>query len=204
MNREFPKATLLNLGNKIYTTIRIEYPWAPHSCSHYQVFGHKILHYPFYKATNTKSVPNSSNPSGSKGDRHGNGEKVTSDPRTRHHKVSNPGKELNEGVDSVIDSIRDFSSVVPLGTSVKNGVKVNEGDASLKRPTNTFDFLDISEVSALPDDVDELASTSSVIPDTADYSDTSPNCDTFKQVKRIDEWTILLFLYLCPRANSGD
>ena len=190
------------MGNDKYTTIRIEYPWASHSCSHCQVFGHIILHYPFSKATNTKSVPNSSNPSGSKGSRHGNGEEVTSDPRTRHHKVSNPGKELNEGVDSVIDSIRDFSSVVPLGTSVKNGVKVNEGDASLKRPTNTFEFLDISEVSAPPDDVDELASTSFVIPDTADYSDTSPNCDTFKQVKRIDEWTILLCLYLCPRANS--
>ena len=33
----------------------------------------------------------------------------------------------------------------------------------------------------------EVASTSSMIPDIADFSNTSPNCDTFKQVKRIDE-----------------
>ena len=126
------------------------------------------------------------NPFGSKGARHGNGEEVTTDSRTRHHKVSNPGNS-NEGVDSVIDSIRDCPSVVPLVTSAKNGVKANGGDASLKRPANTFEYLAISEVSAPPDEVVELASTSSVIPDTSDYSDTSPNCDTFKQVKRIDE-----------------
>ena len=32
-----------------------------------------------------------------------------------------------------------------------------------------------------------MASTSCEIPDTAEYSDTSPICDTFKLVKRIDE-----------------
>ena len=47
LNSEFPKAALLNLGNDKYTTVRIEYPWVPHSFSHWQVFGHKILHCPF-------------------------------------------------------------------------------------------------------------------------------------------------------------
>ena len=187
LNSEFPKAALLNLGNGKYTTVRIEYPWVPHSCSHCKVFGHKILHCPFSKARSTKPVPDSSNPYGNKGARHGNGEEEIADSRIGHHKVSKPIKELNEGVDSVIDSIRDCPSMVPPVTSVKTTVKVNGGDASLKRHRNTFEYLALSEVSAPPVDVVELASTSSVIPDTGDYSDTSPNCDTFKQIKIIDE-----------------
>ena len=187
LNSEFPKAALLNLGNTKYTTVRIEYPWVPHSCSHCQVFGHKILHYPFSKATNSNPVPDSSNPSSSKGVRHGNGEEEIADFRAGHQKVYNPVKELNEGVDSVIDSIRDCPSIVPPVTSIKTGVKVNGGDASLKLPSNTFEYLALSEVSAPLDDVVQLASTSFVIPNTADYSDTSPNCDTFKHIKRIDE-----------------
>ena len=187
LNSEFPKSALLNLGNEKYTTIRIEYPWVPHSFSHCQVFGHKILHCSFFKATNTKPVPDNSNPSGSKGSRHANGEEAIVDSRARHHKVSNPIKDLNEGVDSVIDSIRDCLSIVPPVTSDKTGVKVNGGDASLKRPGNTFEYLALSEASAPPDGVVDLASTSSMIPDTVDFSDTSPNYDTFKQIKRIDE-----------------
>ena len=187
MNSEFPKSALLNLSNDKYTTVRIEYPWVPHSCSHCQVFGHKILHCPFSKATNTKPVPDSSNPCGSKGARHANGEEAIVDSRAGHHKVSNPVKDLNEGVDIVIDSIKDCSSIVPPVTSDKTGVKVNCGDASLKRPSNTFEYLAFSKALAPPDDVVDLASTSSVILDTANFSDSSPSCDTFKQTKRIDE-----------------
>ena len=72
-------------------------------------------------------------------------------------------------------------------TSTKSGVKLNGGDASHKRHANSFEYLAISKVSAPPVEGAELASTSSVIPDTADFSDTLPNCDTLKQVKRIDE-----------------
>ena len=187
LNSEFPKSALLNLGNDKYTTVRIEYPWVPHSCSHCQVLGHKILHYPFSMAMNTKSVPDSSNPSGSKGARHANGEEAIVVSRAVHHKVSNSVNELNEGVNSVIDSIRDCPSIVLLVTSDKTGIKVKGGDASLKHPGNTFEYLAISEASTPPDDVVDLASTSSVIPNTTDFSDTSPNCDTFKQIKRIDQ-----------------
>ena len=34
LKSDFPKAALLNLGNDKYTTVRIEYPWVPHCCSH--------------------------------------------------------------------------------------------------------------------------------------------------------------------------
>ena len=114
---------------------------------------------------------------GSKGASQGNGEEVNNDSRTRHHKVSNPGKELNEGVDSVVDSIRDRQSVVPPVIFAKNGGTIHGGDASLLRSANIFEYLAISEVPTLTDEVVELATTSFVIPDTADYSDTSPICD---------------------------
>ena len=65
LNSKFPKAALLNVGNGKYTTVRIEYPWVPHSCSHRQVFNHKLSHCPFSKATNTKPDLKSVIPSGS-------------------------------------------------------------------------------------------------------------------------------------------
>ena len=37
------------------------------------------------------------------------------------------------------------------------------------------------------DEVADMASTGTVIPDTSEYSDLSSICDSFKQVKRIDE-----------------
>ena len=66
------------------------------------------------------------------------------------------------------------------------------------RHANRFEYLAISE--ALTDEVVEVASTDAptdevvelvfngaVISDTAEYSDSSPICDSFKHVKRIDE-----------------
>ena len=130
LHSDFPKAPHLNLGNGKYTTIRIEYPLVPHNCSHCQVFGHNISHYPFSKATNTKPIPASSNPSDSRGAKHGNGEEVNIESRSRHHKISKSVKEMNEGVDSVIDRIRDCPNGIPTVTFAKSGVKVNGGDAS--------------------------------------------------------------------------
>ena len=39
---EFPKSILLDLGNGKYSTIRIEYPWAPQCCSNCKLFGHTL------------------------------------------------------------------------------------------------------------------------------------------------------------------
>ena len=50
LNCDFPKSALLNLGNDKYTTVRIEYPWVPHSCSHCRIYGHKTMHCPISKA----------------------------------------------------------------------------------------------------------------------------------------------------------
>ena len=41
---EFPKSILLDMGNGKYSTIRIEYPWAPQCCSNCKLFGHNLAH----------------------------------------------------------------------------------------------------------------------------------------------------------------
>ena len=40
---EFPKSVLLDRGNGSYSTIRIEYPWAPQCCSECKLFGHNLV-----------------------------------------------------------------------------------------------------------------------------------------------------------------
>ena len=72
LNCDFPKSALLNLGNDRYTTVRIEYPWVPHNCSHCKVYGHKTLHCPISNAKNTKLAPDRPNISGAYGGEHGN------------------------------------------------------------------------------------------------------------------------------------
>ena len=47
-------------------------------------------------------------------------------------------------------------------------------------------FTDASTVTPT-EEVAVVASTGTMIPDTAEYSDSSPICDSCKQVKRIDE-----------------
>ena len=41
---EFPKSVLLDRGNGSYSTIRIEYHWAPQCCSECKLFGHNLVH----------------------------------------------------------------------------------------------------------------------------------------------------------------
>ena len=49
LNCDFPKSALLKPGNDKYTTVRIEYPWVPHSCSHCKIYGHKTIHCPYLR-----------------------------------------------------------------------------------------------------------------------------------------------------------
>ena len=186
LSSKFPKAARLNLGNGKCTTIRIEYLWVPHNCSHCQVFGHKVSQCPFSKAP---PVPESGEPSGSKIASHGNGEKVNS--RSKLHNVATPGVELGDGVDSVVNSIGARQSTVSLDNI---GVTSHGAVTPPMRHANRFEYLAISE--ALTDEVAEVASTDAptdevvelvsngnVIPDTAEYSDSWPICDSFKHVE---------------------
>ena len=186
LNCDFPKSALFNLGNDKFTTVITEYPWVPHSCSHCKVYGRKTAHCPISKAT---KIP--SDISGGNGGERGNtsGTKVDSDASllmevkqvkdsTGHQKdlVKDPVR----GVDSIIESIIVHPRIIPPASP--DQVEANGGDASI----NTFECLNLCEDSNSLDGGD-LASTSYQFLETAEYSDTSPICDTFKLVKRIDE-----------------
>ena len=196
LSSKFPKAARLNLGNGKCTTIRIEYPWVPHNCSHCQVFGHKVSKFPLSK---TPSVLECGMPSASKIGGHGNGEKVNAKSSSEIPIAATLGKELRDGVDSVVDSI---------GACQKTVIQDNIGDTSHEATTsparhaNRFECLDISEdltievvgvtstdapTVAPTDEVADMVSTGTVLPNTSEYSDSSPIYNSFKQVKRIDE-----------------
>ena len=196
LSSKFHKTARLNLGNGKYTTIRIEYPWVPHNCSHCQVFGHKIS-----KCLVSKTLPVkvSGMPFGTKVVGHGNCDKVNADSSSKKLHAATPGKEWRNGVDSVVDSIETRQSIV---IQDNLGVTIHEANTSPMRHANRFEYIAISEhlidevvrdaftessTGTLTDEVADVASTGIVIPDIAEYSDLSPICDYFKQVKRIDE-----------------
>ena len=191
---KFPKTARLNLGNGKHTTIIIEYPWVPHNCSHCKVFGHKISQCPVSKAPPT---PVNGMPFGTKTSGHGNCDKVNADASSKILQAATPGNEWRNGVDSVVDSI-GARQVIQDNT----GVTIHKATTSLVRHANKFEYIAISEhltdevaeaaytdaSTVTPiDEVTGVASTGIAIPDIAEYSDSSPVCDSFKLVKRIDK-----------------
>ena len=183
LSSKFPKAARLNLGNGKCTTIRIEYPWVPHNCSHCQVFGHKVSKCPLSK---TPSVLDCGMPSASKIGGHGNGEKVNAKSSSEIPIATTLGEELRDGVDSVVDSIGARQRTV-IQDSI--GDTSHEATTSPARHANRFECLDISEdltvevvgvtstdapTVAPTDEVADMASTGTVLPDTSEYSDSSP------------------------------
>ena len=175
LSSKFPKTARLNLGNGKCTTIRIEYPWVPQNCSHCQVFGHKISHCPVSKAPSV-SVSG-----------------VDSCSKILH--LATPGEKWRDGV----DCIGTRQSIV---IQDNIGVTIHEATISPMKHANRFEYIAIDENrtnevagAAFTDastvtpreEVAVVASTGTMIPDRSKYSDSSPICDSFKQVKRIDE-----------------
>ena len=196
LSSKLPKSARLNLGNGKYTTIRIEYPWVPQNCSHCQVFGHKLsqCHVSKDPPISRSSVPSDTIIAG-----HGNCDIVKVDSVSKINHVSNLGEERRVGVDSVVDSIGTHQSFV---VEESMGVTMHETTNSPVRQTNRFEYLAVSEnqedevtgdastkasIVIPTDEIADKASTGIMIPDTAEYSDSSPICDSFKLVKRIDE-----------------
>ena len=52
---EFPKSVLLDMGNGKFSTIKIEYPWAPQCCSNCKLFGHNLAQCHILKEQITKA-----------------------------------------------------------------------------------------------------------------------------------------------------
>ena len=138
-------------------------------------------------------------PSGTKIACPGNYDKVKADSSSKILHVTTPGEEWRNGVDSVVDSIGTRQSLV---IQDNIGVTIHEATTSPMRHTNRFEYIAISEnqsdevVGAAitdastvtpTDEIADMATTGTMIPDTAEYSDSSPICDSFKLVRRIDE-----------------
>ena len=130
-------------------------------------------------------------------------------------------------VDSVVDSIEACQTIV---LQDKIGDTFHEATTSPMRHANRFEYLAIfffwiieylAISEALTEEVVEVASTDAstvapkdegvdvgstgtVIPDAAEYSDSSPICDSFKQVKRIDELEFTPHPLRLSKANSRD
>ena len=188
---EFPKFVLLDRGNGKYSTIRIEYPWAPQCCSNYKLFGHNLVHCHILKGQNgkhdTTKYGNSVNEDGE--------EVIMADARKASldtgagSRKDSTGVTLDNATDSVVDSIADCRGATKLTitcTGEVNGANTGVDDHP-KLPGNTFECLAQSEEEC-PSEVAKNSDTSRSDPNIGtDFFDTSPTFDTFKHIKRIDE-----------------
>ena len=172
---EFPKSVLLDMGNGKYSTIRIEYPWAPQCCSNCKLFGHNLAHCHLMK----KQVDSA--------------KEVEEGAKMAGTQVMGTGSEKESpsamGVvtsDSVSDSIVKSRGTTKLGPGEVNG-KTHGSDVQHKLPGNTFECLAQSEEDCPSEVAKNLEGVISEPNVSADFSDTSPTLHTFKHVKRIDE-----------------
>ena len=103
---EFPKSVLLDMGNDKYSTIRIEYPWAPQYCSNCKLFGHNLVHCHVMEGQNSKTATTNSGNSANEA-----GEGVLADDRKDPQDTRDGSRKestsdtLDNATDSVVDSI---------------------------------------------------------------------------------------------------
>ena len=183
---EFPKSVLLDIGNGKYSTIRIEYPWAPQCCSNCKLFGHNLAHCHIMKEQTTKSG-NSVKEAG---------EEVTMADERKATQVMGAGSRKDPpGVIDVDASDNVVDSIVESRVAAKHAImcigEVNDTTTGVavhpKLPGNTFECL-VQSGEECPSEVAKNLDESRSDPNVnADFSDTSPTFVTFKHVKRIDE-----------------
>ena len=188
---EFPKSILLDMGNGKYSTIRIEYPWAPQCCSNCKLFGYNLVHYHIVKGQNSKHDTTKSGNSVNE-----DGEEIIMAYARKASLVMGAGSRkdstgvtLVNATDSVVDSIADGRGATKLTVTCTGEVNgANTGvDDHPKLQGNTFECLAQSEEEC-PSEVANNSDTSRSNPNiSADFSDTSPTFETFKHIKRIDE-----------------
>ena len=168
---EFPKSISLDKGNGKYSTIRIEYPWAPKCCSECKRFGHNLENWQVKKGPNSmNTTSNSENEAGiellvaEKKDMQDAGvrKRVTGDTN---------GSVVNS-------SVEDMDAIIPTITYEEdvNRVAIDIGNHP-KLHGNTFKCLAQSEEEETTSDPNN----------TSEFSDNSPILDTFKHIKRVDE-----------------
>ena len=180
---EFPKSVLLDRGNGSYSTIRIEYPWAPQCCSECKLFGHNLLNCQAKKKPSNgmiSTIPGNSKHvavNGMEVDEVGEGLKIAAESSICA--VANP---------TVTHAAAEMSTISPhveagFSVDVMDSSKASEVDAPLKLHGNTFACLAQSEEEDPKEEAGPLPTPTA----NTDFSDTSPIIDTFRHIKRVDE-----------------
>ena len=182
INCTFPKVALLDLGNGKYSSIRIEYPWVPQSCSHCKIFGHSQLKCQVVKvkvdsgrATCSANVDTAGSSS------------MRCPVRVTADIVNHITTPVKARMDTVADIPKrltgnTFECLAICEDSGSLEEDVEHGPSRFGSPT----LAGVSDISNL-NGVGSLDSSKPVLPNLTDYSDTSPNYETFKHIKRVDE-----------------
>ena len=195
VNCEFPKSALLDLGNGKYSNLRIEYPWVPQKCSHCKIFGHSRL-----KCHVVEGMGSEHNGIGHATDN-----------------VNDAGSTLVSRPDSVVSNIGDLiTTPAKDGTDVSRKVNGADSPTRLTgnpfeclascEDADTLDLVvdlvpssygsfTVPDVTSptLDDIIPPISGVGSLepsrldIPSVAEFSDSSPTCEAFKHIKRIDE-----------------
>ena len=194
-NCEFPRSVLLNLGNGKFSNIRIEYPWVPQNCSHCKTFGHSRLKCHVVKEMDTVhngvgtdvGYVNDAVSSPVKG--RDIVDNPIGDPITNPEKV---GTEEIMKVKGAVSHTRIYGNTFECLATCEEDVSI-----AIAVDRDTFrcgsPSLPVVPNSTLDNVVDPFSGVGStesprpVLPGIADFSDSSPICETFKNIKRIDE-----------------
>ena len=200
---EFPTSVLLDRGNGNYSTIKIEYPWAPQCCTECKLFGHNMVNCPVKKGPSNGQVStiygNSKHEAVIRKDNHdaGEGLKLAVDTSSVDRFAINPTVTHTEvGVRMDVEETKltsedndppklhgnTFACLAQseeADPSEEEG-PLNEPNPNTNFPGNTIECLAQSEEEGSTDVAKNLDVS-------ADFSDTSPTLHTFKHVKRIDE-----------------
>ena len=196
VNCAFPKSALLNLGNGKYSTIRIEYPWVPQKCSHCKIFGHSHLRCQFVKV----NVESGRSTCPAKSHVNATGSPSMSDPvNVVADIVNHTTTPKKAGKDTVYDiptrpTGNTFECLAICEDSGSLEIDVEQGPSRYGSPTTpaVSDASIVGVISTLSG-VGPLDSSKPDLSILADYLDTSPNYETFKHIKRVDELGGLIF-----------
>ena len=200
---EFPTSVLLDRGNGNYSTIKIEYPWAPQCCTECKLFGYNLVNCPVKKGPSNGQVStisrNSKHEDVIRKDNHdaGEGLKLAADTSSVDRFAINPTVTQTEvGVRMDVEETKltsedndppklhgnTFACLAQseeADPSEEEG-PLNEPNPNTNFPGNTIECLAQREEEGSTDVVKNLDVS-------ADFSDTSPTLHTFKHEKRIDE-----------------
>ena len=178
---EFPKSVLLDKGDGNFSTIRVEYPWAPQCCPICKRFGHNRDNCQGQKGSTNRLVYTMAQA----------GNTGNSASMAQAEMVAGDKEDTNEAGDSKKpEGDLVFISENKIGGI--NSVDAREAVLCAEEETNmttiavnqlhgnTFECLAQSEDEETNKPIETLRSD-------PEFSDTSPTIDTFKHMKRVDE-----------------